>query len=167
MATSSKKNLLETVEIGLGESSRKAVVDILNTVLSDLETLYTKTRNYHWNVRGPHFHSLHEMFEEQYSQMAEDIDETAERVRSLGGFPLGTMAEFRDRSRISEHPGEYPDAAAMVKNLLKDHEAIAKNLREDIELVEEKHTDVGTADFLTALLEKHEKTAWMLRATAS
>ena len=151
------------VEIGLSGQHREAVGQILNALLADQHVLYVKTRKYHWNVVGPQFKSLHELFEEQYKAIAEEIDETAERARSLGVRAHGTMAEFTKHARLEEDPG-FPDAMTMVANLVRDHEAAVKQLRSDIDRCEDDHHDAGTADFLTALMENHEKTAWMLRA---
>jgi starvation-inducible DNA-binding protein len=149
--------------IGLAEEQRDAVVKILNALLSDEYVLYTKTRNYHWNVLGPQFNDLHKFFEEQYSELNVVVDDIAERARSLGGWALGTLKEFSQQARLNEHPGQYPSAREMIANLLADHETIVRQLRTDLETAE-KHQDMGTNDFLTGLMEKHEKMAWMLRA---
>jgi starvation-inducible DNA-binding protein len=151
-------------EIGLLERSRDAVVDLLNAVLADEYLLYTKTRNYHWNVRGPQFNDLHRFFEKQYEELEEIVDEVAERSRSLGGDALGTMTEFLQRARLKEAPGECPAARDMLANLLADHETLIRQLRGDLALCVDQHGDAGTSDFLTGLMERHEKTAWMLRA---
>jgi starvation-inducible DNA-binding protein len=149
--------------IGLSREQRNAVVKILNTLLSDEYVLYTKTRNYHWNVLGPQFNDLHKFFQEQYSELTVVVDDTAERARSLGGWSLGTLQEFTQHARLKEHPGQYPTAREMIANLLADHETIIQQLRVDEETAE-KHHDMGTNDFLIGLMQKHEKMAWMLRA---
>jgi starvation-inducible DNA-binding protein len=149
--------------IGLSEEQRTAVVKILNTLLSDEYVLYTKTRNYHWNVLGPQFNDLHKFFEEQYTELTHVVDDVAERARSLGDWAFGTLQEFAQHARLKEHPGQYPNARQMIANLLADHETIVRQLRIDLETAE-KHHDMGTNDFLTGLMEKHEKMAWMLRA---
>jgi len=154
------------VDIGLPGQSREAVGRMLNKLLADEHVLYVKTRNYHWNVTGPQFHSLHEMFEEQYTQLAGSIDDIAERARSLGVTALGSMSEFLNEARLTEENGEPPPARSMVLNLAHDHEALARQLRGDVEACEKQYNDQGTMDFLTGLMEMHEKTAWMLRATA-
>ena len=154
-------------KIGLNEEQRAGVIRLLNVVLADEYVLYTKTRNFHWNVVGPHFHALHQFFEEQYTQLDAAIDDVAERVRTVGGQAIGTLVELREQARLSESPGEYPDARAMVLTLLADHEGLAECLRRDLEEAGERYGDAGTNDFLTGLLEQHEKMAWMLRATAS
>jgi starvation-inducible DNA-binding protein len=154
-------------KIGLSEEQRAGVIRLLSVVLADEYVLYTKTRNFHWNVVGPHFHSLHKLFEEQYTSLDPAIDEVAERVRTVGGQAIGTLAELRERARLAESPGEYPDARAMVLTLLGDHEGLAECLRRDLEEAGKRYGDAGTNDFLTGLMEQHEKMAWMLRATAS
>lgn len=156
--------MANNVEIGLSEKNREGVVEILSTTLADLFVLRTKLRKYHWNVRGTLFHALHEMFEEQYDELAETIDDTAERIRTYGAMAPGTLQEFSEMTRLSEAPGEYPDAEAMVRDLIEDHETIIRNLREDIETCAERYKDVGSEDFLTGLLQDHQEQAWMLRA---
>jgi starvation-inducible DNA-binding protein len=153
-----------TTSIGIQDSNREAVCKILNRALSDTVVLNFKTRNYHWNVAGIAFSQLHKFFEEQYTLLDASMDEIAERVRALGGRTFGTLAEFSKTATLSEKPGAVPAAKAMVADLLADHEAVIKNLRKDIPVVNDKFADVGTADFLTSLLEGHEKMAWMLRA---
>lgn len=150
--------------LGLSDQDRDGGVQILNTLLSDEYVLYTKTRNYHWNVAGPNFHDLHKFFESQYEGLASIIDQVAERARSLGGNATGTLAEFLQFARVKEHPAQYPSATQMISNLLEDHEAVIRTLRTDLESCADKHHDAGTADFLTGLMETHEKMAWMLRA---
>jgi starvation-inducible DNA-binding protein len=151
-------------DIGMADEDRAAVAAILNTLLADEAVLYTKTRNYHWNVRGMPFNDLHKFFDEQYGELNGFVDDVAERARTVGGNAIGTLAEFQKLARLKEKPGDLPDAAGMLKNLLADHEAVVRTLREDLKTVLEKHGDAGTSDFLTCLMEKHEKMAWMLRA---
>ena len=158
-----KKSNIE-IDIGLSEESLNGVIQILNNVLCDEYVLYTKTRNYHWNVIGPQFHDRHEFFQEQYEILDEIIDEVAERTRQLNGKSLGTLQEFVEYSRIKESPGEYPDDMKMISNLLSDHEKIIKTLRKNADECEEPYHDMGTNDFLIGIMEKHEKMAWMLRA---
>jgi starvation-inducible DNA-binding protein len=153
-----------TLNIGMSEANRDSVVKILNNLLADEYVLYTKTRNYHWNVVGPQFNDLHKFFEQQYEALNEMVDDVAERARSLGGKAYGTLAEFSQHARLKEQPGEHPAALTLVANLQADHEALIRTLRADLETVMEKHDDAGTNDFLTGLMEKHEKMAWMLRS---
>lgn len=140
------------------------MAEILARLLSDEYVLYTKTRNYHWNVTGPQFNDLHKFFEAQYEALDEIVDDVAERSRALGGRSLGSLAEFLKQARIKEQPGKFPGARGMLGNLLADHEAVIRFLREDLETCANVHGDIGTNDFLTGLMEKHEKMAWMLRS---
>ena len=151
------------INIGIADKNRQTVIGLLSKLLADEYVLYTKTRNYHWNVVGPNFNDLHKFFESQYDVIDADIDEIAERIRALGGKTVATLAEFVKNSRITEHPGEYPSADKMVSNLVTDHEGVVQTLRADVSTCEDNN-DAGTADFLTGLMEKHEKTAWMLRS---
>jgi len=151
-------------KIGIADDHRAATVGILNDLLADEFVLYTKSRNYHWNVVGPQFSELHKLFETQYEQLDEFIDQVAERARALDGRAYGTLAEFSQHSRLKERPGEAPAARDMIADLLADHETMIRQLRQDAETVMNKHGDSGTNDFLIGLMEDHEKTAWMLRA---
>lgn len=150
--------------IGLSDKNQKGSVTILNRLLSDEYVLYTKTRNYHWNVVGTDFSELHKLFEAQYEELDDIVDEVAERARSLGENSLGTLKEFLENARLKEVPADYPPAKQMIANLLADHESVIRSLREDLRTCDEKLNDMGTSDFLTGLMERHEKTAWMLRA---
>ncbi|MCS6768052.1 MAG: DNA starvation/stationary phase protection protein [Candidatus Nitrosocaldus sp.] len=152
------------VDIGLGKESREGTIKILTALLADEYILYTKTKNYHWNVTGPDFNELHEFFGKQYEELDEMVDEIAERIRQLGGYATGTLAEFISNARIKEEPGRYPDARVMLSNLLSDHEHIIRAIRVDAETVAGKYSDMGTNDFLIGIMQKHEKMAWMLRA---
>ncbi len=162
MPTKTKK--LEQAHIGLSKENRKQLIQRLNKLLADEHLLYTKTRNYHWNVTGIHFVTLHELFEEQYNEIKEMADEIAERNRMLGGMSIGTMAEFLEESRLSETPGTIPSAPDMIANLLDDHEHIISSVRDDIEACMDKFNDEGTADLLVGVMRSHEEMAWMLRS---
>ena len=153
----------ENVDIGIESENRKGVVGILNTLLADEYILYTKTRNYHWNVVGKDFKERHEFFQEQYEKLDEMIDEIAERTRQLGGLTVATLNEFLQIGHLKENPGEYPSDLKMISNLLKDHESTIKLLRKSAEQCDEEYNDMGTNDFLIGLMEIHEKMAWMLR----
>src|SRR2546426_4054413 len=124
--TQSKETPL--LNIGLSEEDRKGVIGILSKVLADEYLLFTKTRNYHWNVVGPHFHDLHKFFESQYEEVDGKIDEIAERIRSLGGNTISTLTEFDQHTRLEENPGEYSDARTMVSKLLSNHESVVRSL---------------------------------------
>lgn len=151
------------VEIGLSEDVRHQVGQILSQLLADQHVLYTKLRNYHWNVTGMAFKPLHDLFQEQYEQLETFIDDTAERIRSLGFFTTGSMEAFKEQSRLVETNHLNGDAAKMLENLLNDNEAVIQLLRHGVDETE-KLGDMGNTDFLTALMEAHEKMAWMLRA---
>jgi starvation-inducible DNA-binding protein len=155
---------MATPNIGIPDGNRQSVIGLLNTLLADEYLLYTKTRNYHWNVTGLQFNDLHKFFETQYEALDDIVDEVAERARSLGGRAAGTLEEFRKTARLGEDPGKVPAARDMLAALLADHEALARTLRADVDTVTDKYRDTGTADFLTGLLEQHEKMAWMLRS---
>ena len=151
-------------DLGLKDSARKTVATLLAGLLADEYVLYTKTRNFHWNVTGARFHDLHKFFENQYDAIDEAIDEVAERIRTLGDSSPGSMAEFLAVARLKEAPGKPLAADDMLSALLADHESLSKSLRKDIDRCGDELKDVGTQDFLTGLLEQHEKQAWMLRS---
>ena len=155
---------MTTPNIGIRDNDRQSIIAILNTLLADEYLLYTKTRNYHWNVTGPQFNDLHKFFEAQYEALDDTVDAVAERARALGGRAAGSLEEFRTLARLSEDVGKVPAARDMLASLLADHEALTRTLRADVDAVTDKHKDTGTADFLTGLLEQHEKAAWMLRS---
>lgn len=150
---------------GLSEKDRKGVTEILNRLLADEFVLYAKTRNYHWNVQGPHFHDLHKFFESLYEELDETVDEVAERVRAVGGIAWGTLSEFLKHTRLKEEVGKTLTDQEMLSDLLACYETIIRSLRADLETCADRFQDMGTSDFLTGLMEKHEKTAWMLRAS--
>ncbi|MGF1458943.1 MAG: Dps family protein [Leptolyngbyaceae cyanobacterium] len=152
------------INIGLSDEQRQGVVDILNKCLADTYLLLIKTKKYHWDVIGPQFRTLHELWEEQYEAMTESIDAIAERARTLGGYPLGTAEGFLKHTSLREHPGDLPSANEMVARLVTDHEQIIRNLREAVDATAEQFHDEGTSDFLTGLMEAHEEMAWMLRS---
>jgi len=150
--------------IDIKDSYLKEVASILNTLLADEYLLYTKTRNAHWNIEGPHFIELHKFFESQYEEIDEIIDEVAERVRTLGHYSLGRLSDFLEVTHLSENTLKFSDSRHIIQNLLADHESIIGSIRKEIEAIEDKYKDAGTADFVTGILKQHEKMAWMLRA---
>ena len=152
--------------IGLKESSRAKVLGLLDAVLADEYVLYTKTRNFHWNVVGPRFNDMHKFFESQYEILDGHVDATAERSRSLGGRALGSLKELLGAARLKESMGRTLKAELMTAELLRDHETLIRTLRADVDETA-RLGDAGTADFLTGLLEEHEKMAWMLRCFIS
>ncbi len=150
-------------DLGITQKNLTAVHKILNNVLADGNILYIKLRKFHWNLSGDNFMELHLLFEEQYNHVAEAVDEVAERISTLGGTAIGTTTEFAKESQLKETPGKVPDTQGMLKELVGDHESIVKSLREKLDDCEEKYGDAGTADFLTGLMQEHEKMAWKLR----
>src|SRR5262249_42614000 len=150
--------------LGIDDKDRAGVVKILNALLADEYLLYTKTRNYHWNVVGSQFNDLHKFFAEQYEAIDDFVDDVAERARTLGGHAVATLGELAEAARLKEPPGQCPSAEDMLENLLADHEAIIRQLRADADAAAITFHDMGTNDFLIGLMEKHEKMAWMLRS---
>lgn len=150
--------------IGLSDSQRKGVIEILNRLLADEVVLYVKTRNYHWNVEGPDFSETHKFFEAQYEQLDEMMDEVAERARALGGRAAGSLGEYLKLTKLKEDSGKISGEKAMIKDLLVSHETIIQRLRKEVVIVGDKLGDIGTNDFITGVIEEHEKMAWMLRS---
>jgi starvation-inducible DNA-binding protein len=150
------------VNIGIPEESRKEIADGLSRLLADTYSLYLKTHNFHWNVTGPMFQTLHLMFETQYNELALAVDLIAERIRALGFPAPGTYSDFTRLSSIEETPG-VPKADEMIRLLVEGQEAVARTAR-SIFPIAEKVNDEPTADLLTQRLQVHEKTAWMLRS---
>jgi starvation-inducible DNA-binding protein len=154
------------INIGLSDEALKGVIDLLNHDLADANVLVVKTKKYHWDVVGPQFRSLHKLLDDQYEMLSESVDEIAERIRSLGGYPVGTLKGFLELASLKEDPGDVPTATDIVVRLRDDHEQIIRNLREHIDRCTNDFNDQGTADFLTDLIREHEKMAWMLRSFA-
>lgn len=150
------------IDIGIPEHKRLRITEGLSQLLADSYILYLKTHNYHWNVTGPMFRSLHLMFEEQYTELAKAIDIIAERIRALGMFAPGSYAQFKELSSIQEET-EVPKAMIMVENLNFDHQQVVKTAR-SVFISAEKGGDEATMDLLTQRIQAHEKTAWMLRS---
>lgn len=150
------------IQIGLDENIRRQVSQNLGLILADTYVLYTKTQNFHWNVIDPRFHSLHVFWEKQYEELAEGIDEIAERIRILGERSPGSLKQFLDMTSLNESDGDL-SGDEMLEVLLNDHETLCRFIRERIALAA-KLGDEGTADLLIQRLRFHEKTAWMLRS---
>lgn len=150
------------IDIGISKEQRKAIADGLSRLLADEYTLYLKTHNFHWNVTGPMFNTLHLMFETHYNESALAVDLVAERIRALGHAAPGTYKKYAELSSIEETEG-VPEAMEMVRQLVKAHEACAKTARSVFPL-SDKASDEATADLLTQRMQAHEKTAWMLRS---
>jgi starvation-inducible DNA-binding protein len=153
----------DTPNLGFDTETVKKSVRMLQTLLADEMLLYQKLRKFHWNVTGPQFKQLHELFEEQYTALAETIDVVAERVRAYGELAHGTFSEFLENTRLEEHPGENPDAHTMVSELLADHETLFRHLNEHIDRAGEIN-DMGLQDLFIAMVQMHQKMAWMLRS---
>ena len=151
-------------EIGIKQSSLAEVAQALNVLLADENVLYIKTRNAHWNVEGPDFLTMHRFFEEQYKQIEQIIDDIAERVRTIGHYAEASLAGFLALTHLSEEAREKNDSKGYMKILLYAHETIIVHLRENVDRFADEWKDAGSADFITGLLETHEKMAWMLRA---
>jgi starvation-inducible DNA-binding protein len=150
------------IDIGISKKDRTAIADGLGRLLADTYTLYLKTHNFHWNVTGPMFQTLHLMFETQYNELWLATDAIAERIRSLGHPAPGTYAQFAKLSSIKE-PAGIPKATDMIRQLVDGHEAVVRTAR-SIYPVVEKASDEASADLLTQRIQLHEKTAWMLRS---
>lgn len=155
---------MRPLNIGLSQEQRQGAIDLLNSDLSDAYLLLIKTKKYHWDVVGPQFRSLHQLWEEHYTALTENIDAIAERIRALGGYPIGTAEGFLKHATLKEDAGTLPNAYGMVENLVADHEQVIRNIRDHIDRCAENYHDQGTADFLTGLMEQHEQMAWMLRS---
>ncbi len=150
------------IDIGIKDSDRRAIADGLARLLADTYTLYLKTHNYHWNVTGPMFHTLHLMFETQYNELALAVDQIAERIRALGHPAPGSYHAFSRLSSIQEEEG-LPAAEEMIRQLVIGQETVVRTAREVFPTVE-KAGDEPTADLLTQRMQIHEKNAWMLRS---
>lgn len=150
------------INIGISEKDRKVIADGLSHVMADTYSLYLKTHNYHWNVTGPMFQTLHLMFEQQYNELWAAVDLVAERIRALGYFAPGTYKSLGALSSVTEDE-TVPPATQMIRNLVKGHEQVATTARK-LFPVTERASDQATADLLTQRLEIHEKAAWMLRS---
>jgi len=162
MGTSAPRGQAAAIDIGINEADRKQIAEGLSRLLADSYTLYLKTHNFHWNVTGPMFNTLHLMFEGQYTELATAVDLIAERIRALGFPAPGSYREFGRLSSIQEAEG-VPSANDMIAHLVKGQEAVVKTARSVFPAVE-RANDEPTADLLTQRMQVHEKTAWMLRS---
>ncbi len=150
------------INIGIPESQRVEIAQGLSRLLADSYTLYLKTHNFHWNVTGPMFNTLHSMFETQYVELATAVDQIAERIRALGEFAPGSYMAFSKLTTIPEAQA-VPNATEMIRELLEAHESVARTAR-SVFPAAEKGNDEATADLLTERIQVHEKTSWMLRS---
>ncbi|MDX6013100.1 MAG: Dps family protein [Cupriavidus necator] len=156
-----KKNEM-SVNIGISDKDRKKIAEGLSKLLADTYTLYLKTHNFHWNVTGPMFNTLHLMFETQYTELALAVDSIAERIRALGYPAPGTYKEYARLSSIAEEEG-VPEATDMIRKLVEGQEAVVRTARSLFPVIDAAG-DEPSADLLTQRMQTHEKTAWMLRA---
>jgi starvation-inducible DNA-binding protein len=150
--------------IGISAENREVVAHQLAKLLADEFVLYTKTLRAHWNLEGPDFHSMHSYFEDLYQQAADRADDVAERIRQLGHYAPASLKSFLLLTHLTEQESSGNDSLGLIRGLLQDHDSIIEFIRGNIEEFQTAHKDAGTSDFVTGLLEKHEKIAWMLRA---
>src|ERR1700761_6160111 len=150
--------------IGIKDENRKAVSFELSKLLADEFLLYTKTRNAHWNVEGPDFHAMHLFFESQYEQLDEIMDSVAERIRQIGHYAPATLKSFLELTHLAELTERSNDSLGFIRELVEDHESIITFIRGNINPFANDYGDAGTSDFITGLMEEHEKMAWMLRS---
>lgn len=149
--------------IGMTQKQKKDSSLILQKLLANQYLLYTKTRNYHWNIEGPSFLQMHEFYERLYTELEEGFDEVAERIRQLGHYSEGRLKDFLKITDLEEQ--DYPNhQTEQITNLLNDHETIIRRLRGDVDKLTDDIKDSGTADFVTGMMEKHEQWAWFLRS---
>jgi len=155
--------MAKSKKIGITPKVSQKVADFLSVLLADEFVLYLKTRNAHWNVEGPDFHTMHTYFEQQYTELATVIDEVAERLRKIDHYAPATMSEYLELTHLSEKRKGNNDSLSYISELLNDYQAIISYIREQL-ITLEKEIDQGTEDYVNALAEQHDKTAWMLRA---
>jgi starvation-inducible DNA-binding protein len=151
-------------EIGITDANRLAVATELSKILADETVLYIKTKNAHWNVEGADFYDKHKFFETQFGQLDELIDNVAERIRSIGHFAPATLTAYLTLTHLTEQTSQLNNSQGFIKELLQDHNSIIIILREHIKSFTNDFHDLGTSDFVTSLMETHEKMAWFLRS---
>lgn len=171
MASSSKRNgqaltkEKEAVDLGLEQSAVEGVVTCLTQALADTQVLYVKTLNVHWNIVDPNFYGIHTLLDEQYNALKAAGDKVAERIRTYGVPVIGSMSEFLAQTRLEETKGGEMVQVGALKDLIADHEAVIRQLREDIDRCTEEYGDQGAADLLIARMQDHQEMSWMLRAS--
>ena len=151
------------MNIGITDKNLQAVATEMQKLLADEFVLYTKTRNYHWNIEGSNFMELHKIYESQYEQLDEIMDQVAERIRQIGHYAEGQLKDFIKLTRLGED-GYVTDQKTQLQNLLEDHESLIRHLRKNIDDFGDKYKDAGTADFVTGIMKEHEKFAWFIRS---
>ncbi|MDP2454500.1 MULTISPECIES: Dps family protein [unclassified Kaistella] len=155
---------MKNANIGISEENKQVVSDQLSKILADEFLLYSKTLNAHWNIGGPDFHTAHVYLETLYNQQQEIVDTVAERIRAIGHYVPAQLSKYLQLTHLSEQPLDKNDSQSLFEELLHDHESIIIFLRENIKPMADKLKAEGISDYITGLMEYHEKTAWMLRA---
>lgn len=155
---------MKNANIGISEENKQVVSEQLSKILADEFLLYSKTLNAHWNIEGPDFHTAHVYLETLYNQQQEIVDTVAERIRAIGHYVPAQLSKYLQLTHLSEQPLDKNDSQSLFEELLHDHESIIIFLRENIKPMADKLKAEGISDYITGLMEYHEKTAWMLRA---
>lgn len=171
MRTAKKENIETSIikeskaspKIALDKSTA-TTVDYLNSLLANEFSLFTKTLNYHWNITGPRFHSMHEFLDEQYHSLLVVVDEVAERIRQLDAFPKGTLKNFDRKSVLDDLKDTSPQTSMMISDLVNDHETIDRQIKVILKSLEKSANDPATEDMLAGLSKKHEEMKWMLKS---
>ena len=155
---------MKTPNIGISAENRQAIADQLSKILADEFVLYSKTLNFHWNVEGPDFHSVHLYLETLYEEQQDVVDTVAEKIRMLGHYVPATLEKYAQLTHLTEKVKGKNDSQSIFAELLEDHESIIIFIREEIQPMADKWQADGISDYITGLMEQHEKTAWMLRS---
>ncbi|MCK0159128.1 Dps family protein [Allomuricauda sp. F6463D] len=155
---------MKTPNIGISAENRQAIADQLAKILADEFVLYSKTLNFHWNVEGPDFHTVHVYLETLYEEQQEIVDTVAEKIRAVGHYVPATLKKYSELTHLTEKTKGKNDSQSIFAELLEDHESIIIFLREEIKPIADKWQAEGISDYITGLMEQHEKTAWMLRS---
>ncbi|WP_405572627.1 Dps family protein [Winogradskyella sp. Asnod2-B02-A] len=155
---------MKTPNIGISAENRQAIADQLSKILADEFILYSKTLNFHWNVEGPDFHSVHVYLETLYEEQQEVVDTVAEKIRMIGHYVPATLGKYLELTHLTEKTKGKNDSQSIFAELLEDHESIIVFIREQIKPIADKWEADGISDYITGLMEQHEKTAWMLRS---
>ncbi|MGV8945484.1 MAG: Dps family protein [Lutibacter sp.] len=158
---------MKTTNIGISDKNRQTTADQLSKILADEFVLYSKTLNAHWNIEGPDFHAVHIYLETLYNQQQEIVDTVAEKIRAIGHYVPGQLNKYLELTHLSEKSLDKNDSQTLFAELLEDHESIIIFLRENIKPIADKLKAEGISDYITGLMEYHEKTAWMLRSHLS
>ncbi|WP_117880415.1 Dps family protein [Aureibaculum luteum] len=155
---------MKTPNIGISKENRQSIANQLSKILADEFVLYSKTLNFHWNIEGTDFHSVHLYLETLYEEQQEIVDTVAEKIRMLGHYVPATLKDYSKLTHLTEQTKGGNDSQSIFAELLEDHESIIVFIREEIEPIAEKWKAQGISDYITGLMEQHEKTAWMLRS---